>query len=232
MRHTTQEPVTTERDRDSVTEHPCFAQIQASRVSGNTRLYDSDFRHHNYITVRIFNSQLHRSLARDWHFGKEEYIEVAMSESQWATFISAPNVGSGVPCTLKRKEGKPIPQLPEIAEDNRGKFSDELGDMLEEHKAALKKISEELATSTPGKKRMAEIVRELNVSIGNFVPNVNFMANQFDKHMENTVERAKQEVHGYVNSTIHRAGLDAIQQSKTPIIAYAIDTQEHGLKLD
>ena len=100
-------------DPRTVTTHPAFAQIAASRVSGHTALYDSDFRHNAYMTIKIRTSELHRNLHHDWHFDREEIIEVALSEVQWATFVSAPNMGSGVPCTLQRLNGKQIPQLPD-----------------------------------------------------------------------------------------------------------------------
>lgn len=62
--------------------HPAFASIRASRVSGGANLYDSDFQHQHYVTVSIMRSELHRTLSNDWHHGREELIEVAMSESQ------------------------------------------------------------------------------------------------------------------------------------------------------
>ena len=66
-------------------------------MRGSTNLYDSDFRHNHYMTITIRASELHRDLNRDWHFGRNELIEVALTESQWATFVSAPNMGSGLP---------------------------------------------------------------------------------------------------------------------------------------
>jgi hypothetical protein len=80
---------------EMTTTHPAFGQIGASRVSGHIQLYDSDFHHNAYMTISIRRSELHRSLNRDWHYGRDELIEVALSEAQWATFVSAPNIGSG-----------------------------------------------------------------------------------------------------------------------------------------
>jgi len=94
-------------------EHPAFGQIRASRVSGHAVLYGSDFVHQGFVTITISTSQLQRTLAREWYFGKSEVIEVALSEAQWATFVSSMNMGSGVPCTIERQAGVGlIPGLP------------------------------------------------------------------------------------------------------------------------
>jgi hypothetical protein len=85
---------------DSVEKHPAYAQIGASRVSGGTYLYGSNFAHQHYVTISITKSELNRSLSRDWASGGEEYIEVALSEAQWASFVSTLNSGTGIQCTL------------------------------------------------------------------------------------------------------------------------------------
>ena len=97
---------------ETVESHPAYAQISASRVSGQTNLYGSDFSHQNYVTISIHASELHRSLSRDWAFSRREYIEVAMSESQWAAFVSSMNVGCGIQCTLSHLEGNASHRYP------------------------------------------------------------------------------------------------------------------------
>ena len=82
----------------TVYSHPAYAQIRASRVSGSTNLYASDFNHSHFMTVTISKSEHHRHLSNDWYHEKGQLIEIAMSESQWAHFISSANVGSGSQC--------------------------------------------------------------------------------------------------------------------------------------
>src|SRR3546814_17862508 len=56
---------------------------------------------------------MHRSMANDWpHAGRTEYIEVDLSEAQWASFVSSLNIGSGTQCTLRSNNGEQIPDLP------------------------------------------------------------------------------------------------------------------------
>lgn len=192
-------------------EHPAFAQIQANRVQGTTTLYDSDFIHDRYISIRIHRSQLNRNLARDWHFAREQYVEVKLSEAQWATFVSSLNTGGGVPCTLYYLAGKEIPELPYRNERAaiEGDLKEKLDKMQREMAAAILAVEGELGTSVSQKKKDAVLsrLRQVQRTVGDSLP---FMAKSFDEHMEKTIERAKTEVHGYVNSVIARAGLDAI----------------------
>lgn len=108
-----EQPVVTDKGDEEIITHPAFAQISASRVSGGTYLYGSDFQHHNYVTISIKLSESHqrKGSGRDWAFGREEILEVALSEAQWATFVSTMNVGDGVQCTLSRKNGSFVPGL-------------------------------------------------------------------------------------------------------------------------
>ena len=98
------EPITTEETRNNSKDtyqrinHPSFAEIQVSRINGHKVLYSSDFNSHNYIALRIHKSEMIRDLSHDWHHEREQYIEVAMSEAQWATLVSScPILLSDVP---------------------------------------------------------------------------------------------------------------------------------------
>lgn len=195
--------------QESCTRHPSFAQIGASRVSGHTQLYDSDFHHNAYMTISIRRSELHRHLNNDWHYGREELIEVALSEAQWATFVSAPNVGSGVPCTLQHINREQIPQLPPPPTRTK-QFAAELREDMAEAAEALAKALE--AVDSVGlSKAKAETIREGIIAAQRKLTfTVPFVVSQFDEHMEGTVEKAKAEVHGYMTGAVMRHGLEAL----------------------
>src|SRR5215217_5087706 len=94
---------------ETTVKHPAFAQVSVSRRQhggGGANLYDSDFGHNSYVVVEVKHSELRRDLSRDWHFPKEEIVQFAFSESQWATFVSSFNSGSGTPATLLWEAGK------------------------------------------------------------------------------------------------------------------------------
>jgi hypothetical protein len=126
---------------DSVERHPAYAQIGASRVSGRAFLYGSDFDHHAYMTISIYKSELHRGLSCDRAFSRGEIIEVALSEAQWATFVSTLNVGSGVQCTIQHLNRERVPQLPE-APKRKTQFQEELNERLVTAERELKELRE------------------------------------------------------------------------------------------
>jgi len=201
---------------ETVTKHPAFALIGASRVQGSTNLYDSDFRHNHYMTITIRASELHRSLNRDWHFGRNEIIEVALTESQWATFVSAPNMGSGVPCTLQYLQGKVIPGLPDPVK-RTDQFAAEIKKKLADSLASIDKALEEIAATGLSKPKQERLAGAFKAARGALQGHLPFIAEQFDEHMENTVEKAKQEVHGYMTNVLQRTGLDAIAKGALPL---------------
>ena len=173
--------------------HPAFAQIQASRVQGQTFLYGSGFVHNGYISVTISRSQLKRSLSRDWFFGRNELIEVAMSEAQWASFISSMNMGSGVPCTISHIDRHQVPQLPNPPKET-GQFDNELKERLGIVEDALKKLGEQINTMPVSEKKKKELLDSLGSAMRNLTPNLKFVSDQFGEHMEDTIEKAKIEV--------------------------------------
>ena len=195
---------------DTVTTHPAFAQIGAYRTSGgHTALYGSDFNHNAYMTIRISRSELRRGLHRDWHYGRQEIVEVALSEAQWATFVSSPNVGSGVPCTLQALQGVTVPGLPDPT-NRSDQFRQEMREKLER---SVQKVADTLAgldaLGLP-KGKTATLRDTLKGLLTELHSNIPFAASQFEEHMEDTVEKAKQEVHGYMVGVLQRAGIEAI----------------------
>lgn len=214
-----QEPTIEKRENDpisdSVEKHPAYAQIGASRVSGHTYLYGSDFDHQHYVTISIHRSELHRSLSRDWPFAREEYIEVSLSEAQWATFVSSMNVGHGVQCTLNNIGGKSIPQIP--AHKNRqAQFKADGSETLAEAGQNLEKLKKGIhacALSAKAKKELLWNIELIERSLGS---SVEFVANQFGEHIEKVTEHAKIEVNAYIQSAILRSGIEALKGT-TPI---------------
>ena len=216
------EQPTIERDdgpiHDTTERHPAYAQIGASRVSGRTYLYGSDFEHQHYVTISIHKSELHRGLSNDWPHAGEEYIEVALSEAQWASFVSSMNTGGGVQCTLNHLHGRGVPQIPE-APNRQHQFKMEAGDRLDLAMNELKELRKGIENSKLSGLAKKDLLRNLNCAEANFRDNLGFVAEQFGEHIETVTERAKIEVNAYVQSVIIRAGLTAIQdKSKPPIV--------------
>lgn len=227
-----EEPVTTTKrgpggDDESVTTHPAFAQIAAYRVNGNTNLYGSEFRHNAYMVIKVSRSELHRNLHRDWHFDRDEIIEVALSEAQWATLVSSPNVGTGVPCTLQRLNRELVPGLPD-PQSRVDQFKTELREKLAKSIDHIKDAIAGIDDANLPKAKAATLKGTFNHVLMELQSNLPFVADSFDEHMENTVESAKQEVHGYMTGLLQRAGLDAITNGRLPLqIERAVSDNNH-----
>lgn len=213
-----EDPITTADEGPvggTTTTHPCFAQIGASRVSGTgTFLYASGFKHQHYVTVQICRSELKRDLSHDWHFGREELIEVALTESQWATFVASPNQGSGIPCTLQHVNCDRVPQLPDTPK-LKHQFDGELRETLQKSVGHLKALREQIDAMNISGKKKAELLSSLRMAESNITCNLSFVADQFGEHMETVIDKAKVEVEAYVNSTIVRAGIAALNEKST-----------------
>jgi hypothetical protein len=194
---------------DATYNHPAYAQISASNVSGGAYLYGSDFKHHNYVVVRIARSEMNRSLSNDWPFAREELIEVALSESQWATFVSSMNRGDGTQCTLQRYQGKMVPQIPAI-EGKVAMFRAEGQEAAEEAVRAIREMSQEIRDSKLSQKQKDQWLSKLSFIEGRTTGNLKFVASQFGEHMEAVVQKAKTEISAFAHNMIMRTGLSKL----------------------
>jgi citrate lyase gamma subunit len=186
---------------DSVETHPAYGMIGASRVTGHANLAGSDFNHQAYVVIELRSGRLYRGHSNDRWYGDKSLARVALSEAQWATFVSAMNVSFGVPCTMEYVNGVRLPGITPII-DRKKQFTSEVKQTMQD---ALSKM-QEAHDAAPTKKLKALIANAMQ----EIRSNVPFVEQQFGEHMENTVEKAKIEVSAYVTGAIQRAGLDAI----------------------
>jgi hypothetical protein len=205
--------------------HPSYAQISASHVSGGSYLYGSDFKHHHYVTIRIKRSELNRHLSNDWPHAREELIEVALSESQWATFVSSMNRGEGVQCTLQHFQGKMIPQIPSI-EGKVAKFRAEGSEAADEAVRAIKEFEQEIRDSKLSQKQKDAWLSKLSFIEGRTTGNLRFVASQFGEHMENVVNKAKTEISAFAHNMIMRTGLSKLMGPEDAKKMLGYDSQE------
>jgi len=193
--------------------HPAYGQIRASRVSGYQSLYGSEFRHHNFVTITISESEMTRSLSHDWPHERRELIYISMSEAQWANFVSSLNQGSGTQCTVNHFNGENLPALPTPRPRSKDFAKEVHADMIK----AQKKIDDALALiakSNLSKKAQEELVSELTQAKANIGGNIEFVARSFDKHMEKTTEKAKIEINAFTTMTLQRAGIENLKDKQ------------------
>ena len=161
-------------------EHPAFGAVILNRTSGQKFLFGSNFDHQHYITLRIRKNVLHRDLHTDWYHPTTDLIEINMSADQWATLLTSMNMGEGVPCTLNYVGLERIPDIP---------------------------APDALKLSQVQKKELLSKVTTAKRSIAG---NLDFVADMFSEHVEETLESAKSEIHSYTDLLVHRTGLAAL----------------------
>lgn len=204
---------------ETTIKHPAFGQISVSRRSAGgagVNLYDSDFGHNSFVTVEIKRSELRRDLSRDWQYPREELIHIDMSESQWATFVSSFNSGSGVPCTLTWLPGEG--RIPGIPSFNRSEvFKKEMRKTTEEAIDGVKRLLAAVADTGLSQKKQKELSEGAERALRALTSSMPFVNSQFEEHVEEIVEKGYQEVHGYMNAAITRVGISAINNGFIPL---------------
>ena len=201
----------------SVEQHPAYAMVGASRVtSTGTFLYGSDFKHRSFITLAIRRSEKGRGLSNDYYHGRDELIEIAMSEAQWATFISTLNVGFGVPCTLQHINCESVPSIAGIVNAKK-QFITEMNSLVEKGNNALDDLEVVIDRLNLSKKAKEELKWQVETARRTTGSSGKFMAEQFGEHVEKVTEAAKVEVNAYMTGVIARAGIKALTESSPPL---------------
>jgi hypothetical protein len=193
--------------------HPAFSYIRASRVSGSTNLYDSDFRHQHYVSVTIGRSHRERSYSNDNTYDERELIQIAMSETQWGHFVSSMN-SSSTPCTMQRGpmpestyKYEMIPGLPDPKPVTE-KFDREIDAAMQEAINMVRAMRDKLSSADKpmSKKEQIELARSLDTVSHRITGSAKFVADQFSEHVEKTVDKAKAEFNAYKMNHTLRVG--------------------------
>jgi hypothetical protein len=177
------------------TRHDSFGLIAFGRVTSSkpVALFGSSVKHRETIRVTVQRAVLHRDLNHD--------------------FITTPNRGSGIPCTITAVNGQMVepPTLESKREQFIGEFrehTDRIAEQFGDLQALVEGLTEKPSVSKSERKDIAERIRFLRQQIEANLP---FVAKQFNEQMEKTVLEAKGEVEAFITRRIHDAGLTALQ---------------------
>lgn len=216
-------PVETEERTSSGVEtkitHPAFAQIGASRVQGSVNLYGTELHHQHFMTVTIRRSTLRRAHSGEQPtvLPKERHRSTPLL--QRATFISTPNSGFGVACTIQNIERKSVPQLPPPTKTQSERFEKDINEHLEKALEGLARLEKDLEGPL-SKTKVAELKNRAMILRTHLQSNTAFVGTRFVEHMEDVVEKAKIEVSAYATAAVQRAGLASLveKNEKAPIV--------------
>lgn len=204
--------------------HPAFGMIGFSRITGGDNvLFGSSIKHNDCIQLTITHGEQNRSLHTDWYYGRDQIVKIEMSYSQFAECISAMNIGSGVPCTIRytEKDG----HIPAIKENNskreqfRNEFSDTIAKAMEQVQNQIDQIQQSIDTKKSlGVKDRKEIISRLQQVKCDIGYNLDFCVEQFDEQMEKSTMEAKGEIEAFYQNKINSIAQDALVKKKDELI--------------
>ena len=201
-----------------VEKHESFGLVSFSRITGGgkRRFFGSPLRDHaSSISLTIKKAYREHELSQDWIFEDREVVEVEMTAAQFATLLTTMNYGSGVPCTIRRIEGRRMDDPPEekIEVDRiRDGFNDDLSALVEKIAKNRRRVDEIIETGNKTKKAMREISSMLASIEQDVRSNLPFVAEQFERATEKIVNVAKAEVDAFVTSVVEKTGLKELKR--------------------
>lgn len=207
-------------------DHPSFGCITWSRQQWGTNkahLFQSPTANHDVISIKISHAQLNRDLAHDWIFAKDRITEVYLTVGQFAEFMTSPNRGDGVPCTIGYTENLGSVDLPE-QESKYETYKKEAALDLIEIKERLDTLADTVDNMLTGRGLRKADLKKVQGSIKglhqHLMANMPFLKEQFDKHMVRTVVAAKQEVEGFIEARIRETGLQQLDQAAPTLLTH------------
>lgn len=196
--------------------HPSYGFVQVSRVSGDTSLFGSPFKHQHYMQLSIGRSTRQRSHGRDWHFGgiRGGLVEVYLSEAQWAAMVSSAGMGGGVPCTLGYVGGQRQEECPEQEEVERfhKDIEKDAQHAMKFMEVAMEKMRALLEDKTPTKEKRKAVLDALSTAQRKMSDSAPYMVQQLAERMDQVVLAAKTEVESYVHATIVESGIQKLAE--------------------
>jgi len=190
-------------------EHPAFGVAIVTRGSGSPRtLFQSDLQHNETISLRIETAERGRDLHRDWVHPRKNIIEVEMSLAQWGALVSSMGIGSGVPVTIRWREGKTVPGLPfqpriaEVLGEVKGSVGKLMGQIRARYVAAREALD-----NKAGVKAQRDTMDSLRAAIANAESNAAFAVESVAEAAETVVAAAKSDIEAHVLNAVQLTGL-------------------------
>lgn len=202
--------------------HESYGLIGISHTTCNRGipLFGSSIKHSNTIRIRIHRASVNRHLYQEWfHSTDRSVVEVELSPTQFSTFVTTPNVGEGVPCTIRYIDGKQMEDPPYKGQNET--FNTELKEkfsmVLSDAESLINDSKEMLNSKGPmkvGDKKT--LLGKLNMLVQNIKSNLPFLHTQFTRSMDKTVVAAKAEIEEFYTSTIMKLGKKALEDGNLP----------------
>jgi hypothetical protein len=194
--------------------HDSFGMVEWRRVTGRVNdLFATSIEHDNFVVITIHKAAINRDLNKDWIFSREIVTEIELSPIQFSEFITSPNIGNGVPCTLRITQEKGIIKgLP--IDSKRKQFEQEFEQECLNVGSNFKELNTTIENMDITKKKKEELQGKLySISriITDYMP---FLQKSFNEQVDNTVIEAKHTIEAYVENKIRQVGIENISIPK------------------
>lgn len=197
--------------------HESYAMLRIGRHTGHdTALFGSSIPHRDTVRLSIHPGVVERDLNHDHYYSENlRYIEVEMSQLQFAEVITSMNMGSGVPVTLRERNGKTMEKP--VFKNKRMQFEQEFKEHMEDLEARLRHLTENTEDILTNKKSInkgdrSTILNELNALKRELVLNIPFIATSYNEQMDKTAQEAKAEVEAFTINKVTQLGLERLNE--------------------
>ena len=190
-------------------EHESFGMISISRCqSRGTPLFGSSLVQQNLISIKIMRAEDRRDLNQHWYHPKETIVEFDMSPTQFVDAITNMNT-PGVPCTLRRVDGKQMEECPyeDVMDTFQSELEEDIQSILGRTQQLMKMVETKLkAPGTISKAVRLELAEHLYHIEQDIRANLPFIYKQFNRQMDKSVSEARGEIEAFFAQTIHALG--------------------------
>ncbi len=220
---------------EKVFEHESYGMVQFSHRQGNPKLFGSALEYHNnYVSLIVKTAKLRRSDTGDTIDGPTHgnIVEVSLSAAQFAELLTTMNIGLGVPCTIRAREGKMVSPPPDIdtqTENLRNEFRNRTRSFAKEILADTGQVKELLKKDKLSKADRATIAGILDRVARELGENAPFFLEMYEEATEKVTTAAKTEMEAFAVGAIQNAGLRALAAGEvnlTPPQLPAIDVED------
>ena len=211
--------------------HPAFAVVSVTRSSGTSRsLFQSDLRHQETITLSISEAERIRDLNHDRVHPTKELIQIEMSLAQWGAVVSSMGLGSGVPVTLRRREGiahvSGLPHLPRI-QKNLDEVNGAVTKLLDKAAATYAVLAEAIE-GKKGVRAIKDALRTHGFSLAHARNNTEFAVTSLAEAAEFVVGQARADIEAHVLTAQRLTGQappieSTVLDSPTEISSISVD---------
>lgn len=207
------------RDEEKKFTHESYGLAGLYRTEGTVgALFGSHLdKHHTTMHLRVYHAERRHDLARDW-FGtagpRQPIVEIVFSAAQFAEFVTTPNMGDGVPCTIRSIEGRRMADPPKVdteAQATQASVDEGFVSLARKLNTMLGECREALADAKVPQKRQDAILGPIAGLVQEMTCNIPWAAGQLRETMAKTVSAAKAEVEAALVHMIHKAGIEHLQ---------------------